>query len=369
MPLFKVNLLIFGIGNIGSALITQIQKAADFHMKNHNLQLNISVIANSTLALFQKEGLSHQWQADFTAFSFPYQIEDIIKFTQSLSDDPVVVVDATASKNFVENYLIFFESGFHVVAANKNATTRSQKFYLELKEASKKNQVSFQYETNVGASLPILQTLFDLYQSHEKVTKIRGVFSGSLSYIFNRFGEEDLPFSKLVQDAELLGLTEPDSREDLSGMDVARKLLIVAREVGLQVSMEDVSVQTLFVPEFDSSMSLATFKTLQKFLDEPFDKAKKSQLPQHALRYVGELDVITQKLDVKLISVPKKSSLGQLKNSDNLFEIYTVSHGAQPLIIQGAGAGKEITARGVLSDILKTSTFIKTSSIRCKTYV
>lgn len=363
MSQFNVNVLLFGIGNIGSSLITHIQKAREFHLKNHHIQLNIPVIANSTLAFYQKEGITHEWEADFQKTSFPYQVEDIIAFVQNGNDDPVIVVDATASDTFIRHYTTFFEAGFHVVAANKKANTQSTEFYDTLRAIAKKNQVSFRYETNVGASLPIIQTLQDLRNAHEKVTQIRGVFSGSLSYIFNRFGSEDIPFSKLVQEAERLGFTEPDSREDLSGNDVARKLLIVAREIGLPGSFEEIYVQSLFVPEIDETMSLATYKTLQKYLDEPFEIAKKSQKTNHVLRYIGELDATTQTLQVKLISVPRDSTLGQLRNSDNLFEIYTESNGDYPIIIQGAGAGKEVTARGVLSDIFKIATQIKNTNI------
>lgn len=368
MSPFSINVVLFGIGNIGSTLITQIQKARDFHVQHHHLQLNIPLIANSTLAFFEKEGITHEWEADFQKSSFPYRIEDLIHYVQNLNDDPVVVVDATASDTFVKDYLTFFEAGFHVVAANKKANTTSPAFYHQLRTTAHKNQVTFRYETNVGASLPIIQTLRDLYEAHENITKIRGVFSGSLSYIFNRYGNEDLPFSKFLHEAERLGLTEPDSREDLSGKDVARKLLIAAREIGLHVSMEDVSIESLFVPEIDLDMSIASYSTLQKLFDTPFEKAKKSQKPDHVLRYVGELDVDSQRLHVSLISVPKNSALGQLKNSDNLVEIFTASHGVHPLIIQGAGAGKEITARGVLSDLLKTSQFIKASNFRSTVY-
>lgn len=359
MSLFKVNVLIFGIGNIGSTLITQIQNAREFHLKHHQIQIKIPVIANSTLAFFKKEGITDEWEADFDQSSFPYHIHDIIDLVKNLNEDPVIVIDATASDTFIQHYVTFFEEGFYVVAANKKANTQSQEFYETIREIAQNNQVTFKYETNVGASLPIIQTIVDLLNAHEKITKIRGVFSGSLSYIFNRFGSENQRFSKLVQEAERLGFTEPDSREDLSGNDVARKLLIVAREIGLKCSFEDIYIQSLFVPEIDRTMSLATYKTLQKYLDEPFEIAKKSQIKNHVLRYIGELEVATQTLQVKLISVPKDSDLGQLQNSDNVFEIYTESNGDYPIIIQGAGAGKEVTARGVLSDVFKISLSLK----------
>jgi aspartokinase/homoserine dehydrogenase 1 len=215
------------------------------------------------------------------------------------------------------------------------------------------------YETNVGAGLPVVQTINDLHFSGEKITKIRGVFSGSLSYIFNRFSSEETSFSNILIDAEKIGLTEPDSREDLSGNDVARKLLILAREIEQQFEFDDIKIESLLVPELNEKNSKAQYTINKSLFDKPFNIAKITQADNHVLRYVGELDVLSRKLEVKLISVPKSSPLGQLKGADNLIEIYTKSYGEIPIVIQGAGAGKEVTARGVLTDILKIAEKIK----------
>ncbi len=245
------------------------------------------------------------------------------------------------------------------MAANKKANTLHNDFYQELRRNLKKFEKTFLYETNVGAGLPVVQTINDLHFSGEKITKIRGVFSGSLSYIFNRFSSEETSFSNILIDAEKIGLTEPDSREDLSGNDVARKLLILAREIEQQFEFDDIKIESLLLPELNEKNSKAQYAINKSFFDKPFNIAKITQADNHVLRYVGEFDVVSKRLEVKLVSVPKSSPLGQLKGADNLIEIYTKSYGEIPIVIQGAGAGKEVTARGVLTDILKISDKIK----------
>ena len=232
-------------------------------------------------------------------------------------------------------------------------------FYKELRRNLLKFNQSFLYETNVGAGLPVVQTINELYLSGEKITKIRGVFSGSLSYIFNRLGNENISFSSILKEAEKSGYTEPDSREDLSGNDVARKLLILAREIGIQKEFSDVQISSLLLPDLNEENTKAEYASNKQLLDKPYEIAKITQTENHVLRYVGELDVTNQKLEVKLISTPVNSALGQLKGTDNLIEIYTKSYGEIPIVIQGAGAGKQVTARGVLNDILKIAEKIK----------
>ncbi|WP_298892322.1 aspartate kinase [uncultured Psychroserpens sp.] len=353
-----IHLVIFGIGNVGSTLISQINASKERLQSQLNLNIEIPVVTNSKLVFFNDEGDIDTWETNFKKFSVPFDVSDIITFVKEQQYENVIAVDATASADLVKNYISLIENGFHIVSANKLANTLHYEFYDGLRLALKKHKKSFLYETNVGAGLPIIETIRNLYDSGEEIEKIRGVFSGSLSYVFNTFSSENKTFSKVLTKASHLGLTEPDAREDLSGNDVARKLLILARELDLNVEFQNVKIQSLVPKNLNGKTSLHQFKTRIKELDQPFLERKDALSKNQVLRYVGELNVAEKRLEVKLISEEKQSALGQLKGSDAIFEIFTKSYGAQPIVIQGAGAGKEVTARGVLSDIVKLSNHI-----------
>ena len=350
-----VHIVLFGIGQVGSTLINQIKDTKAKLQKNQNLQLSIPIIANSKLAFYDKEGVLNTWETDFKAFSVPYKIDEIIRFAKQHEFENLIAIDATASVNFTKHYITLIENGFNIVSANKIANTLQYDFYEALRVALKKNNKSFLYETNVGAGLPVIETVKNLYNSGEQIERIRGVFSGSLSYIFNEFSSTEVSFSKVLNEASKLGLTEPDAREDLSGNDVARKLLILARELNIKSEFEDVLIESLVPKKLNGKTTLHQFKSRSKELDAPFIKLKSQLESNQVLRYVGDLDVVKNTLEVKLISEEKNTALGQLKGADSVFEIFTKSYGKQPLVIQGAGAGKQVTARGVLSDVIKLS--------------
>ena len=287
-----------------------------------------------------------------------YSIEDIIAYAKEHHLANLIAVDNTASATFVENYISLAENGFDLISSNKVANTLSYDFYKELRATLEKNQKSYLYETNVGAGLPLIDTIKLLHLSGENITKIKGVFSGTLSYLFNHFSAKDVPFSEILKEAIDNGYTEPDPREDLCGNDVGRKLLILARELDLQNEFSEVQIQNL-IPEHLRDGGVADFLTKLKEFDPIYDKMKAEQEPNHVLRYIGELsgDLQNDKgnLEVKLVSVPMDTALGGLKGSDSFFEIYTESYGDRPIVIQGAGAGSAVTARGVFGDILRVS--------------
>ncbi|OUR92630.1 aspartate kinase [Flavobacteriales bacterium 34_180_T64] len=350
-----INVIIFGIGNVGSELIRQINTATYKLNQEQNIDLKIPIITNSRLAFFKEDTISNSWETDFYSFSVPFKIEEILSYVKDKNLENLIAIDATASQEFVENYTTLAQNGFHIVSANKFGNALNYQFYETFRETLKKNNTHFFYETHVGAGLPIIETVKNLNNSGEEVEKIKGVFSGSLSFIFNEFSKNDIEFSKVVSRATTLGLTEPDAREDLSGNDVARKLLILARELNLKLELSDVNIESLVPNNLNGKTTLHQFKSRIRELDQSFLKLKTSQKANYVLRYIGELNVVSQTLEVKLVSEKTNSTLGNLSGSDALFEIYTKSYGENPIVIQGAGAGKEVTARGLFSDVIKLS--------------
>ncbi|GAB5399093.1 MAG: aspartokinase [Aureisphaera sp.] len=355
----KINIAIFGHGNVGGKLVDQIIQEKTEISRRRNLDINIFAVANSTTVLLNKDGVSPQWKYDKLEQGEEYPISKIINFAQEFGLKNLIAIDNTASKDFVENYPLLVQNGFHLVSSNKIGNTKSLDFYQNLRQELKRYDREYLYETNVGAGLPLIDTIKLLHLSGENITRIKGVFSGSLSYIFNIFSDSELSFSKVLRSAIANGLTEPDPREDLCGNDVGRKLLILARELDLYNEFEDVTIQNL-IPKELRKVTKEDFLEHISELDVPFHIKKKNQAKDHVLRYVGDLhgDLSEEKgakLDVQLVSVPKNSVLGQLKGSDSLFEIYTENYGSSPIVIQGAGAGAQVTARGVFGDILRLS--------------
>tara|TARA_R110002167_G_scaffold218932_13_gene423579 strand:+ start:302 stop:3688 length:3387 start_codon:yes stop_codon:yes gene_type:complete len=352
----KINLAIFGHGNVGGTLIDQILKSAKTIERRKHIDLNVFAIANSKKVLLSNNGIPKGWKTAIREKGIPYQVSDIFNFARLHHLENLIVVDNTANQDFVAHYFEFVENGFDLVSSNKIANTLGFDYYQLLREELVKHQKQYLYETNVGAGLPLIDTIKLLHLSGENITRIKGVFSGSLSYIFNTFSEVDMPFSIILKDAMNNGYTEPDPREDLCGNDVGRKLLILARELDLHNELSDINIQNLIPAELQEG-DIDSFLGNLDVLDDIFNEIKKKQQPGHVLRYVGDLhgDLQQEKgiLDVKLISVPKESALGQVKGSDSIIEIYTESYGENPLVIQGAGAGAAVTARGVFGDILR----------------
>jgi len=354
----KINIAIFGHGLVGGTLINQILESAAAIEKRKDIKLNVFAIANSKKLLLNKYGVNGNWKNEIETKGEAYTIKDIIAYANEHHLENLIAIDNTASATFVENYIPLVENSFDLISSNKVANTLSYGFYKELRSALEENQKNYLYETNVGAGLPLIDTIKLLHLSGENITRIKGVFSGTLSYVFNNFSLRDDKFSTIINEALEKGYTEPDPREDLSGNDVARKLLILARELDLINEFEDIKIQNL-VPENLLSVSKSEFLSRLDELDAEYQKIKENQEEGHVLRYVGDLHGDLQKekgeLDVKLISVPVTSALGQLKGSDSIFEIYTESYGENPIVIMGAGAGAIVTARGVFGDILRVS--------------
>ncbi len=352
----RINLFIFGHGTVGGTLIDQILKSTEKIKERKGMELVVAGIANSKKVLLDVDGISDSWRQQLKVHGKPYGIEDVVQFASQHHLENLIAVDNTASTDFVAHYKALINEGFDLVSSNKIANTLGFDFYDGVREALQKNQKQYLYETNVGAGLPLIDTIKLLHLSGENITRIKGVFSGSLSYIFNTFSESDVAFSQVVLEAMEKGYTEPDPREDLSGSDVGRKLLILARELDLHNEFEDISIENL-IPAALEEVGKEVFISKVQTLDSKFEEIKLQQKPDHVLRYVGDLhgDLQQEKgiLEVKLVSVPKSSALGQVKGSDSIIEIYTESYGDKPLVVQGAGAGAAVTARGVFGDILR----------------
>ena len=352
----NINIAVFGKGLVGGTLINQILKSKENIINRKNINLNIFAVANSSKVLLNKNGVSESWAADLESCSVENDVQNVIDFAEKNHLENLIAIDNTANSEFVKNYINLVENGFDLISSNKIANTLSYSFYKELRAKLKEFKKAYLYETNVGAGLPLIDTIKLLHDSGENITRIRGVFSGSLSYLFNNFSVQNRPFSEVLGEAIKNGYTEPDPREDLCGNDVGRKLLILARELDLQNEFDDVIIENL-IPEDLRDGSEKEFLGKLDEMNAYYQTKKDSQQENHVLRYIGDLSGNLQEdkgiLEVKLISVPANSALGQIQGADAIFEVFTESYGEKPIVIQGAGAGAAVTARGVFGDVLR----------------
>jgi len=353
----KINIAVFGVGLVGGTLVKQILESKKNILKRKGIELNIFAVANSKEVYLNAEGIGDNWKESLKSNGVAYSgIDAIYTYAEENHLGNLIAVDNSASEAMTEFYIPLIKNGFNLVSSNKIGNTKSLAFYNNLRIALLQNRKQYLYETNVGAGLPLIDTIKLLHASGENITRIKGVFSGTLSYLFNNFSAEKVSFSEVLKKAADQGFTEPDPREDLNGNDVGRKLLILARELDLQNELEDVNIHNL-IPEHLRDGDTQTFLNHLSDLDPVYQEIKDKQNPDHVLRYIGDLhgDLSSDKgvLEVKLVSVPNDSTLGQVKGADSIFEIYTESYGSQPVVIQGAGAGAEVTARGVFGDIMR----------------
>ena len=347
---YKVlNLFICGVGTVGGNLISQIRSQYEELKKTRRLKLNVVGISSSHNAIFSREGLDLVNYRDELAKSAPSNLEHLKQEVIGMNIFNSVFVDCTASNEVASLYQEFLEHNISVVAANKVAASSDYESYVKLKETALRRGVKFLFETNVGAGLPIIGTINDLRSSGDKILKIEAVLSGTLNFIFNAISA-DVPFSETVRRAKQEGYSEPDPRIDLSGKDVVRKLVILAREAGYRVEQDDVE-KHLFVPDEFFRGSIDDFWHNLPSLDADFE-AKRQVLESEGKRwrFVAKMD--HGKTSVALEAVAQHHPFYGLEGSNNIVLLTTERYKEYPMLIQGYGAGAGVTAAGVFANIM-----------------
>ena len=345
----ELNLFVCGIGTVGGQLIEQIASQQDKLKNENNLKINIVGIARSTKAIFDRNGLDlSTWRETLKGGEdiTPARLKDEVIGMNIFNS---VFVDCTASADIAALYADFFNHGINVVAANKIAASSEYANYHLLKETARSRGVKYLFEANVGAGLPIINTIGSLCKSGDRIQKIEAVLSGTLNFIFNTISAE-IPFSKAVQMAKEQGFSEPDPRIDLSGTDVIRKLVILSREAGYEVNQDDVEAN-LFIPRDFFSCSLDEFWRKLPGLDADFE-ARRQKLAAEGKRWRFVATMEAGRCSVALKAVSSDNSLYVLDGSNNIVLLTTERYHNHPMLIQGYGAGADVTAAGVFADII-----------------
>ena len=344
-----LNLFICGVGTVGGNLISQIQSQYEELKQSRRLKLNVVGISSSHNAIFCREGIDLGNYREELAKSAPSDINHLREEVIGMNIFNSVFVDCTASSEVAGLYQEFLDHNISVVAANKVAASSDYESYLKLKETALKRGVKFLFETNVGAGLPIIGTINDLKNSGDKILKIEAVLSGTLNFIFNEISA-DVPFSETVLRAKQQGYSEPDPRIDLSGKDVVRKLVILAREAGYKVEQDDVE-KHLFVPDEFFKGSIDDFWKNLPSLDADFEaKRKVLESENKRWRFVAKLE--HGKTSVSLEAVGQHHPFYDLEGSNNIVLLTTERYREYPMLIQGYGAGAGVTAAGVFANIM-----------------
>jgi aspartokinase/homoserine dehydrogenase 1 len=354
-----LNLYLVGAtGLIGSTLLRQIQEQKEYLKQRKNLNIRLVGITNTKKMLFNEGGISlENWKEELLENGEIANIGSFVSDVQDLNLPYSVFVDCTADKNIVQYYYSLLSGSVSIVTPNKVANSGRYEQYFILQKAAQKHGVKFLYETNVGAGLPIINTLQGLITSGDKINKIEAVLSGTLAYIFNNFKVGDR-FVDVVKEAKAKGYTEPDPRDDLSGQDVARKILILSREAGLKLEPEDVINSNLLNDACLNAPSVeAFFEELEKDNDRFEKLLKNAEENDEVLRFVASLDS-ENNASIGLKTVGRLHPFFNLAGSENIISFTTERYKYNPLVVKGPGAGAEVTASGVFADIMSISSYL-----------
>lgn len=345
---------IIGPGVVGGTFLKQLSSELENLKKSANLDVRVRAIANSKKMLLADKQINLKtWENELPTSETPMDLDQFLNHIKTDAIPHTVLIDCTSSSELAEKYIDIIKTGTHIITPNKKGGTLPMLKYQELKTMGRKYNAYFLYETTVGAGLPIIGTLKDLIQTGDEIIEIEGVLSGTLAYLFYHFDGKK-PFSTIVKEAKEQGYTEPDPRDDLSGMDIVRKVVILAREIGLTLEVENVKVKGL-VPEALTEVSVNEFlEKLSEYDSEFHSLIAKAKANDQILRFVG---IISPKGEsrVELKTYEKTHPFSRIKATDNIVAFRTKRYDDQPLIIQGPGAGPEVTAGGVFADLLRLS--------------
>ena len=350
----ELNVFLIGIGTVGGNLLQQLKMQQENLLKEKHLKIKLTGIANSKQMIFDREGIEiSSFRKELDSSKIKSDIPDFIEKMKQMNIYNSVFVDCTASENVAQYYIDILSSNISIVTANKIAASSAYHNYAKLKETAKRKGVKFLFETNVGAGLPIINTLNDLVNSGDKILKIEAVLSGTLNYIFNTISE-NIPLSETIRMAKEKGYSEPDPRIDLSGVDVARKILILARESGYRLEIDDIKINR-FIPDSLFEGTLEEFWQKISGMDIDFEVKRKVLAKENKKwRFVAKFE--NGSAEAGLQEVNSTHPFYDLEGSNNLIMYTTERYHEFPMLIKGYGAGASVTAAGVFADLIKVST-------------